>query len=154
MKTLNAQGELFEQMLTHFFSSWRNSIERVRWILFPSDPRQREGKYPFYALVHNVAASIALYSHNTDIISAVDVNKFMMERALEHPICNLVLLELWMGAIAKNMRMPEWIGEHSCVDIFLSRFRFAMRLFAVMHKTDYMRISYNLLLCGTVHLLL
>ena len=37
-------------------------------------------------------------------VSAVQVNKFMLERAEEYPLCALVLLELRMGTVVKTMK--------------------------------------------------
>ena len=40
MKTLNANGEYFEEMLKYFFGVFRDTLDKVKWILTPSDPRQ------------------------------------------------------------------------------------------------------------------
>eukprot|EP00984_Skeletonema_dohrnii_P023497 scaffold12591_cov167-Skeletonema_dohrnii-CCMP3373.AAC.1 len=87
MKTLNAAGELFEEMLTHFVSAWRESIDRQKWFLFPTDPRQREKEHPWYLIAHYLDAAVKLSEHKDGAdVSANDVNEFMLERAKQYPL--------------------------------------------------------------------
>ena len=44
-------------------------------------------------------------------VSAVQVNKFMLERAEEYPLCALVLLELRMGTVVKIMKNSEHLRD-------------------------------------------
>jgi len=147
MKTLNANGELFEQAIDMFLSAWRNTIPRQEWFKFPSDPRQREKEHPWYLLALYVAAVVQLSdSEEGRDISALDVYEFMLQRAKEYPLCILVLLEMRLATVAKMMKNAERIGERGSVELFLTAVKFAMRLFAMTHKTDYMRLSCNILL--------
>jgi len=57
----------------------------------------------------------------------------------------LVLLEMRLATVAKMMKNAERIGERGSVEPFLTAVKFAMRLFAMTHKTDYMRLSCNIL---------
>jgi len=79
-------------------------------------------------------------------LSAPDVYEFMLQRAKEYPLCMLVLLEMRLATVAKMMKNAERIGERGSVEPFLTAVKFAMRLFAMTHKTDYMRLSCNILL--------
>lgn len=87
MKGLNASGEYFQVLLREIWSEYRDTSERVNWILFPSDPRQREEEYSFHLLANYAVASLNLYSNLDRDISAVEVNDFMLERAKAYPIC-------------------------------------------------------------------
>jgi len=145
MKFLNASGEYFEELLTHFFSVFRDSIDRVKWILHPSDPRQREEEYPWYALAMYHSAHKALVAHLNRPVSAVEVNTYMLERAQEYPICALVLLELRIGEIGKLMRNSERIGKRGSVQLFLTAVKLALPLFALTNKSDYVFLCTNLL---------
>ena len=145
MKSLNASGEYFEELLKNVFSAWRNSWDKVRWILTPSDPRQRENEYSWYLLASYVVAAENLSKHLGRDVSSVEVNDFMLERAKEYPICALALLELRMGTVVKLMRNAEKLGPRGCVRTFLTAIRLIMPLFAVTHKKDYMYLCQDLL---------
>ena len=76
-------------------------------------------------------------------VSAIEVHEFMLERARQYPLCMLVLLETRLATIAKMMQNAEQIGECGSVELlFLTAVRFAMRLFAMTHKVDYMRLMF------------
>ena len=45
MKGLNASGEYSKEILKDIWLSFCNSWDKVKWILFPTDPRQRELDY-------------------------------------------------------------------------------------------------------------
>ena len=145
MKSLNASGEYFEELLKNVFSAWRDSWDKVRWILTPSDPRQRENEYSWYLLASYVVAAENLSKHLGRDVSSVEVNDFMLERAKEYPICALALLELRMGTVVKLMRNAEKLGPRGCVRTFFTAIRLIMPLFAVTHKKDYMYLCQDLL---------
>jgi hypothetical protein len=79
MKSLNASGEYFEELLKDIWSSFCNSWDKVKWILFPANPRQCESDYSWYLLANYSVAAMNLCWHEKH--SAVKVNEFMMERA-------------------------------------------------------------------------
>jgi len=141
--------ELFEEILTNFVSSWRSTIESQKWFLFPTNPGQREKEHPWYLVAHYVNAALNLsdYQDGADI-SPNDVNEFMLERVKKYPLCMLVLLEMRLATVAKMMKNAERIGKRGTVDLFLTvtAVRFATRLFAMIHKVDYMRLSCNILI--------
>ncbi len=147
MKTLNANGELFEQAIDMFLSAWRDTIPRQEWFKFPSDPRQRKNEHSWF-LIALCAVAVVQLSDSEDgrDVSAHDVYEFMLQRAKEYPLCMLVLLEMRLATVAKMMNNAERIGERGSVELFLTSVKFAMRLFAMTHKTDYMRLSCNILL--------
>jgi hypothetical protein len=57
-KLHNCRGLMFGNMISHFFSAWRNTTKKVLWILYPSDPRQLENELPQYILTHYRSAFI------------------------------------------------------------------------------------------------
>ena len=145
MKGLNASGEYFQELLKDVWSSFRDTWEKVQWILFPSDPRQREVEYSWCLLAHYAVAAANLRRHKGCDVSAVEVNDFMLQRAKEYPLCAMVLLEIRVGTILKLLRNSEKIGKRGSVSMFLTAIRLIMPLFAVTHKTDYMFLCQDLL---------
>jgi hypothetical protein len=145
MKGLNASGEYFQELLKDVWSSFRDTLEKVLWILFPSDPRQHEVEYSWCLLAHYAVAAANLRRHKGCDVSAVEVNDFMLQWAKEYPLCAMVLLEIRVGTILKLMRNSEKIGRRGSVSMFLTAIRLIMPLFAVTHKTDYMFLCQDLL---------
>jgi hypothetical protein len=145
MKGLNASGEYFQELLKDVWSSFRDTWEKVQWILFPSDPRQREVEYSWCLLAHYYIAAANLRRLKGGDVSAVEVNDFMLQRAKEYPLCAMVLLEIRVGTILKLLRNSEKIGKRGSVSMFLTAIRLIMPLFAVTHKTDYMFLCQDLL---------
>lgn len=138
-----------------FLSAWRNTIPRREWFKFPSDPRQREKEHPWYLLVLYVAVAVQLTdSEEGRDLSAPDVYEFMLQRAKEYPLCMLVLLEMRLATVAKMMKNAERIGERGSVEPFLTAVKFAMRLFAMTHKTNYCDCLVTYCYSGTAHLTL
>jgi hypothetical protein len=145
MKGLNASGEYFEELLKDIWSSFHDSWDKVKWILFPTDPRQRESDYSWCLLANYAVAAMNLRQHQKRDVSAVEVHEFMLERAREFPICALALLEIRIGSVLKLMRNSEKLGRRGCVETFFSAIRLIMPLFAVTHKSDYMYLCQDLL---------
>lgn len=145
LKSLNASGEYFEELLKGIWSSFRDSWDKVKWILFPTDPRQREGDYSWCLLANYAVAAHNLCENLGRDVSAVEVNDFMLQRAEEYPLCALALLEIRVGSVLKLMRNSEKLGSRGCVSTFLSAIRLIMPLFAVTHKSDYMYLCQDLL---------
>jgi len=145
MKTLNANGEFFEPLLREVVSSIRDSLDKQNWFLFPSDPRQREQEYPLLALAHYLVAYKELEEVEGRNVSAKEVHEFMLERGEDHATCAFALLELRMGAIAKMMRCSERLGKEEGVKLFFTTLKFALRLFTITHKTEYVCLGCDLL---------
>ncbi len=140
MKGLNASGEYFVELLKDIWSSFRDSWGKVKWILFPTDPRQRELDYSWCLLANYAVAAMNLHQHQKR-----DVSEFMLERAREFPICALALLEIRFGTVLKLMHNSEKLGRKGCVETFFSAIRLIMPLFTVTHKSDYMFLCQDLL---------
>lgn len=146
MKTLNANGEFFEALLRGVVAAIRDTLDKQNWFLFVSDPRQREEEYPIIVLAHYLVAYEELREVLERDVTAEEVLDHMLERGEKYATCAFALLELRMGAIAKLMRNSERVGNSEGVKLFFATLRFALRLFTVTHKTDYVCLGCDLLL--------
>ncbi|KAL3774776.1 hypothetical protein ACHAWO_012213 [Cyclotella atomus] len=154
MKTLNAHGDLFYDLLNDVYSAIRDTLDKRLWILNKiSDPRQAESDRSWALLAgYAVAASNLKIDLERDL-SPVEVNEFMLERARQYPFCAFALLEMRMVAVAKLMRNAESKGNHGegkgnhgeAVEYFFTAIKLALPLFAVTHKTDYVYLTQELL---------
>lgn len=146
MKTLNASGETFFDLLDTVWEAVRTTVEKRMWIIAPTDPRQREQDASKTILAHYAEAERNLRMELDRDVTAVEVNAFMIERAKEYPICALALLELRMATVAKLMRHAEHVGgKDVAIKLFFTSIKFALPLFAITHKTDYVFLCQELL---------
>jgi hypothetical protein len=146
MKTLNASGETFFDLLDTVWEAVRTTVEKRMWIIAPTDPRQREQDASKTILAHYAEAERNLRMELDRDVTAVEVNAFMIERAKEYPICALALLELRMATVAKLMRHAEHVGgKDVAIKLFFTSVKFALPLFAITHKTDYVFLCQELL---------
>ena len=60
LKLHNCGEMMFGNFLTCFFSAWRDTINKVNWILYPSDPRQLENELPQYILAHSLLTGLLI----------------------------------------------------------------------------------------------
>jgi hypothetical protein len=120
MKSLNASGKYFEELLKDIWSSFCNLWDKVKWILFPTNPRQRKSNYSWCLFANYAVAAMNLCWRQNHDVSAVEVkvNKFMLERAQEYPICALALLKIRIGTVLKLMRNSEKLGRRGCAQTF------------------------------------
>ncbi len=145
MKGLNASGEYFEEILKDIWLSFCDSWDKVKWILFPTDPRQCESDYSRCLLANYAVAALNLCQHQKRDMSVVEVHEFVLERAREFPMCALALLEIRIGTVLKVTCNSEKLGRRGCVETFFSAIRLIMPLFAVTHKSDCMYLCQDLL---------
>jgi hypothetical protein len=149
LKFHNCCGLLFGNFLKHFFRAWRNTSNKIDWILYPRDPRQLESELPYYILAHYRSAFTYLWqtkgSSKDDIPSAADVNAYMLERAESCPFRQAVILHLRYAEISKMMRMSYKLDERGCVDLFMAAIRLAVTIWVSSHATDYVRLACDLL---------
>ncbi|KAL9178464.1 hypothetical protein ACHAXT_003794 [Thalassiosira profunda] len=150
MKLHNCCGIMFGNFVAVFFGAWRNTPNKVNWILFPSDPRQLEQELPQYILLHYRSAFIYLWgSRGKDpekIPSAAEVHEYMLKRAVDSPFRQAVLLQLRYAEITKLLRMSARVGKRGSVNLFLTAVRFASTLWATAHAVDYCRLAGDLLM--------
>ena len=52
MKFHNCRGMIFSNINILFFEAWRNTLNKVTWILYPSNKKQLENDLPQYVLSH------------------------------------------------------------------------------------------------------
>jgi hypothetical protein len=140
LKLLNASGQMFKSLFISMGGTYRKSIQRILYILFPHDPRQREAEEPEMLQALYAHANKQLAIHIKRKPSPAEVHKHMMQRAKKYPVCMLFVLWSRYASVAKMMRMSERIGPHGDIELFFSTLRFALHLFTVTHKTDYVRL--------------
>ena len=150
LKLHNCCGLMFSNFLSHFFAAWRDTPNKVKWILYPSDPRQLESELPYYIQAHYRSAFVWLWEYKGGPAtatrpSASEVHRYMLKRANDCPLRQAVLIHLRYGEVSKMMRMSYKLGKRGCVKTFLTAVRFGLTLWATAHATDYVRLGLDLL---------
>eukprot|EP00986_Skeletonema_menzelii_P002100 scaffold575_cov121-Skeletonema_menzelii.AAC.1 len=155
LKMHNCRGLMFVTMLDEFFSSFRNTPNRRKWVIFPSDPRQLEDELPQIICAHYASAFINCWEdgktkgiyRDGEYPSVKDVHKYMLGRAAKYPFLKAVLNDIRYAEIAKMMKMSAKIGKRGSVDLWLTSVRFALTLWSTTHATEYVRLGCELLRC-------
>jgi UDP-N-acetylglucosamine transferase subunit ALG13 len=146
MKTLNASGDLLFDWLDKVVLTFRETKEKRLWDIFPTDPNQRLYDDKWCALASYSVVVTNLKQKMNRNPTPVEVNDFMVKRAIEYPICALALLELRLNTAAKLMRnAARFGGTEKAVDCFFTAIKLVLPLFAVTHKTDYVFLCQEIL---------
>lgn len=140
LKLHNAIGKLFDYIFKYYFGTYRRTLARIFYIQFPGDSRQIEKEFP--ELLQAIYGSAAKYFHAKygRAPSAKELNEFMLERGKKYPLVALIILYSRYAEVAKTMKMSERIGPRGCMKTFIATLQFALPLFAMTHKTDYVRL--------------
>ena len=64
----------------------------------------------------------------------------MMDRADKYPVCMIVLLYTRFAELTKLMKASESLNQRGSVELFLTCLELAIPVFAMTHKTDYVRL--------------
>ena len=141
LKTLNSIGTMFcHTHLWHCLHGHRDTDPKKEFFLFPSDPGQTLHELPEMTAPHYVAAMRNLSAMKQgEPISAVNVHDFMLERALEHDHCMIILMWLHFVEVSNIIRDSEGINDP---ELYRSGATLAMLLFAKTHSTKYIRIGF------------
>lgn len=138
------RGRLVQDVFGWFGSRWRSTEPQLNWLLCVKDPTDFVLEMPQYLLAHYRGAynclKMKLGSDNEATITPVDVHNHMIDRAVEHPICMAVLLDLRLVEIALLIRDSEKSGERGDINLFITTMKFALTLFVVTHATHYAKI--------------
>ncbi|KAL7540626.1 hypothetical protein ACHAXR_010257 [Thalassiosira sp. AJA248-18] len=149
MKLHNCCGIMFGNYVKHFFAAWRDTLAKVYWILFPSDPRQLENELPQYILEHYRSAFLFLWeswgNDKSNIPSAKDVHQYMIDRAKDCPYRQACLIELRYIEITKLLRNAAKVGKRGSAELFMTAVKFSLTLWATIHAVDYVRLGCDLL---------
>ena len=142
MEFINMRGRLSRDIFGFFGKCWRPTLPQLNWILSVSDPTDYLREMPQYILAHYRCAYEMLKNTRGELdnVSAVDVHRHMLDRAVEYPICMAALLDLRLVEISFMIRDAEKSGEHGDVELFVTTMRFALALFTVTHATNYAHI--------------
>ena len=113
LKLHNCRGMMFGNIDQTFYAAWRNTLNKVLWMLFPSDPYQLDCEFPQYILAHYRSAFEYCWEFlgrsNERIPSAADVHKYMLDRAKSSPYRQAILFALRYAEIAKLMKIfQDW----------------------------------------------
>ena len=89
MKLHNCRGMMFSNIDTLFFGAWRDTLNKVLWILYPKDSKQLDNELPQYVLSHYRSAFLYCWeswgSDPNNVPSVEDVHNYMLDRAKNSP---------------------------------------------------------------------
>ena len=140
MKLHCAIGKLFDSIFTQLYRKYRPSDARVTWIQFPGDPRQLEQEYPEFLQAVYGSAAVYFFKKYKRVPSVTELHQYMLERAEKYPVVALVILYTRYAEVAKMMKMSERKLPRGNRELFFTTLRFALPLFAMTHKKDYVRL--------------
>jgi len=155
LKMHNCRGLMFVSMLDKFFSAFRKTPGRRKFVIFPHDPRQLEDELPQITCAHYASAftycleagrEAGTYAEG-EYPSVKEVHEYMLSLAKKYPFLKAVLNEIRYAEITKMMKMAAKIGKRGSVELWLTTVRFALTLWATTHATEYVRLGCELLRC-------
>lgn len=139
LAVLNGLGKKFaDSHLWYFLHGHRNTDPKKEFFLFPSDPGQTLHELPEMTAPHYVAAIRNVASLKGNAITAVDVHDFMLQRALEHDHCMVVLMWLHFVEISNLIRDSE---SENDPELYRAGATLSMLLFAKTNSTKYVRMG-------------
>lgn len=147
MELCNMRSRLVRDVFKFWASRWRSKPQQLEWILDLSDPTDFCHEMPQYLLAHYRSAFDSLKAMRPDgaELSPVDIHDHMVERAIQHPVCMAVLLDLRLLEIVFAMRDAEKSGKYGDVNLFLATTRLSLVIFMVTHATNYAHIACDFL---------
>ena len=94
------------------FSAWRSTTDKIKYISLSKRSYTEEGRVQMVSTGNVSCGQKNVAEMEMQPVSAVQVNKFMLERTEEYPLCALVLLKLrTMGTAVKMMKNSEHISK-------------------------------------------
>ena len=150
LKLHNCCGMMFGNFVKNFMSSWRDTLAKVYWILFPKDPRQLKNELQQYIIEMYRSAFLWLWDpwgkDRERIPTATDVHRYTLERAKDCPYRQACLVELRYAEITKLLKNDSRVGKRGCAELFMTAVRLSLPLFATMHAVDYVRLGCDLMI--------
>ena len=143
MKLHNSMGKMFDYIFKVIYSSYRRTFNRILWIQFPGDPRQLEQEFPELLQAVYGSAAQYFYDKHKRVPSVSELNEYMLERGKKYPVVGLIILYCRFAEIAKMMKMSERKEPHGDTELFFTTLRFALTIFTMTHKTDYVNLISN-----------
>jgi hypothetical protein len=105
--------------LKYFLHPFRDTDKKKDWYLNPGDPNQTALKQPEMTVAHDVTAMRGLSKvKNREPISAVDVDDWMLQCALDHNLCMTVLMDLRFAEVNYMIRDFEREGAKGNFELF------------------------------------
>jgi hypothetical protein len=139
-KLYNAMGDLFANIWPTLLEPTRDTPKRQLWFTHPGDPHQTQSETPDMLSAIYGSAGKALFEGTGNIPSAKDIDEHMIARAEKYPMCQVVLLYTRFAELTKLMKASETLDRKGCVDLYHQCLTLALSLFAMTHKTDYVRL--------------
>ena len=140
MKVQNSIGELHETIFDIVFGTYRGSAAKLKWTRNPGDNTQREAEDPEMCQGLYGTAAEFYFEHHGEWPSVKQLHHYMLERAKKYPVCQLLLVYSRFVEVCKVMKLSERAGKDVNVQMFRTALKFAVRLFTMTHKTDYVRL--------------
>jgi hypothetical protein len=113
------------------------------YIQFPGDPRQIEKEFPELLQAMYMSADVYFYLKHRRAPSVKELHKYMLKRAEKYPIVALLMLYARFAEVNKMMKMSERKQPRGNRELYFRTLKFALPLFAMTHKTDYVRLISN-----------
>jgi hypothetical protein len=139
-KLYHAMGDLFANVFPMLLEPTRNTPARQQWFTHPGDPHQTQSETPDMLTAIYGSAAKYLYDGTGNIPSAKDIDAHMVARAKKYPICMVVLLYTRYAEVTKLMKASETLDRKGCVELYHQCLSLALPIFAMTHKTDYVRL--------------
>ncbi len=138
------RGRVVQDVFGWFASRWRPTDPQLNWLLCVKDPTDFVLEMPQHLLAHYRGAydclEMKLGSDNESAITPMAVHDHMIDRAVQHPICMALLLDLRLVEMASLIRDSEKSGERGDVELLITTMKFSLTLFVVTHATHYAKI--------------
>ena len=132
MELMSMRGRLSRDITSFFARKWRPEDPSFNWIYIIRDPNDGLNEWRQYSLAHYKAACDCAHSSNP-----AEINDYMIQRAIEKPVCMALLFDLRLLEFIYMTRDAEKAGTLGSVPLFLCCLRFALPLFAMTHATTY-----------------
>ena len=131
--------------LEDVISSWRTTTGQLKWVLNPGDPNQIDEELVMYVLAVYVAAMHSLIEtkrglngNDAALLTASDGVDYMIDRAEEHPLIMVILLELRYAELTFMLHEAE---KKSNCNLYRTAMKFLAPLFAGTHATKYVSMT-------------
>jgi hypothetical protein len=135
MEFMTMRARLSRDYISYFVRKWRPTDPQLNWIMVIRDPKEALQEWREYLLAHYRCAADASGKSNP-----FEVHEYMIERAVDVPMCMAALLDLRLLEIGFMIRDSEKAGTHGDFDMFLTSMRFSLPLFTISHATNYCHI--------------
>jgi len=147
MEMLGVFGKLFQEGRGDTVFSYRNTIGRWNWIMYPRDPTDALNELIPYLVAHYRAAADCLAEHRRDRISPAEVLAHMNSRAADYPLALYFLMEIRFAILCIMIRDSEKSGKKGNPALFIACMRLSLPFLAVSNSYRYVKVLCQFLSC-------